>query len=76
MLIQQWECKLKVNSGPTLSGATTYFMVAFTSSLDELVNAIKKLCGYPIRSRGEFAFNLGVANQSLTYSINGNIIII
>jgi hypothetical protein len=33
---------LRANSGPTSSGGTTYFMVALTSSITELVNATIK----------------------------------
>jgi hypothetical protein len=54
--------QLKANSGPTSSGATTYFIVALNSSLDKQDNARKKLFGDPTRSRSEFAFNLGVVN--------------
>jgi hypothetical protein len=60
---------LKANSGSTSSGATTYFMVALTNSLDKQVNASKNLFGDPTRSHGEYAFNLGVVNQGQTYSM-------
>ncbi len=42
-------------------------MIALTNSLHKLVNATIKYTGEPTRSRGEFAFNLGVDNWDQTY---------
>jgi len=45
----------------------TFFMIALTNSLHKLVNATIKYTGEPTRSRGEFAFNLGVDTWDQTY---------
>ena len=43
------------------------FMIALTNSHHKLANAIIKYTGEPTRSRGEFAFNLGVDNWDQAY---------
>ena len=47
----------------------TFFMIALTNSLHKLVNATIKYTGEPTRSRGEFAFNLGVDNWDQMYGM-------
>jgi hypothetical protein len=66
----QLTSKLRVNSGPTFSGAITYFIVSLTISLDKQVIASKKLFGDPTRSCTEFAISLGAVNRDQTYSIH------